>query len=266
MGKQALDGKRLQSFFQDPNQLVLITEKTHPLYDERVNNPPTEEMVASLISEGVQQPIGVYKDGDEVKVIFGRQRVINAREANRRGHNVQVPCRVFRGSMEELVIVSLTENEIRVDDDPVTKARKVRRALSHGASEADVARAMGVSGETIRQWGKLLECDSTVQKAVEKREYSMSAALKHHKKSHEDQRKELASAPKAKPDRKGVARPTRRKKAETKPKAPSPELLRKIAARVTRQFRDVLLYAAGDLAFEDVGKVIPCWPTHEDVQ
>ena len=44
MGKAALNAKRGDHFYVDPESLVLVTDKSHPLYDPRVENPVDEAM------------------------------------------------------------------------------------------------------------------------------------------------------------------------------------------------------------------------------
>ncbi|HBW7160890.1 TPA: hypothetical protein MFC29_003330 [Klebsiella pneumoniae] len=46
----------------EPEHLHLITDKTHPLYDERVHLPIDEGMVLNIKELGVLEPIIVWKD------------------------------------------------------------------------------------------------------------------------------------------------------------------------------------------------------------
>ena len=68
----------------DPDKLVLVEDKNSPLYDPRIDLPIDEPMVASILALGVQEPVLVWKDPEDgqVKVVAGRQRVKNAREAS----------------------------------------------------------------------------------------------------------------------------------------------------------------------------------------
>ena len=71
-------------FHLPPEDLVLILDKDHPLYDERVELPPDESVVLNMMKYGVRVALEVRKDGPEIQVVDGRRRTINARETNRR--------------------------------------------------------------------------------------------------------------------------------------------------------------------------------------
>ncbi len=79
------EGKSNVLFF-DPDKLRLVTDTSHPLYDERVHRPWSEPMVLNIMALGVIEPIIITKDPESgvVMVVDGRGRVINCREANRR--------------------------------------------------------------------------------------------------------------------------------------------------------------------------------------
>jgi hypothetical protein len=65
--------------------LHLVTDKTHPLYDERVHLPIDEGMVLNIMELGVLEPIIVWKDPETglTCVVVGRQRVKHTLEANK---------------------------------------------------------------------------------------------------------------------------------------------------------------------------------------
>ena len=70
----------------EPENLHLVTDKTHPLYDERVHLPIEEGMVLNIAELGVLEPIIVWKDPETGLscVVDGRQRVRHTLEANKR--------------------------------------------------------------------------------------------------------------------------------------------------------------------------------------
>ncbi|HBZ8892853.1 TPA: hypothetical protein MNB12_005465, partial [Klebsiella pneumoniae] len=49
----------------EPENLHLVTDKTHPLYDERVHLPIEEGMVLNIAELGVLEPIIVWKDPEQ---------------------------------------------------------------------------------------------------------------------------------------------------------------------------------------------------------
>ena len=60
----------------EPENLHLVTDKTHPLYDERIHLPISEAMVLNIMDQGVLEPIIVWKDPETGLscVVDGRQR------------------------------------------------------------------------------------------------------------------------------------------------------------------------------------------------
>ncbi|EPK0926165.1 hypothetical protein L9208_005111, partial [Klebsiella aerogenes] len=70
----------------EPENLYLVTDKSHPLYDERIHLPINEPMVLNIMDQGVLEPIIVWKDPETGRscVVDGRQRVRHTIEANKR--------------------------------------------------------------------------------------------------------------------------------------------------------------------------------------
>ena len=69
MAKNSIDaygasGKTNVLMFE-PEKLHLVTDKTHPLYDERIHLPISEAMVLNIMDQGVLEPIIVWKDPDK---------------------------------------------------------------------------------------------------------------------------------------------------------------------------------------------------------
>lgn len=167
-------GKTNLLFF-DPEQLTLVTDPAHPLYDERVHLPIDEAMVDSIMMSGVAEPIMVLKDTEtgEVQVVFGRQRVKNAREANRRlaakGRKpITVPGFTRKGlDRRTAAALMASENAIRKDDTPMGRARMMQQLVGLGYTEADLAIIFGCSPATVGGTLSLLECTQSVQQAVE---------------------------------------------------------------------------------------------------
>jgi len=186
MGKQALEGTRLNAFAVDPDNLVVIGWDTkdgpeHPLYDERAQLPISEEMVNSIMLLGILEVVLVRKNGEAIEVVAGRQRVKNAREANKRlkkagNELVRVPCMVRKGDDGTLLGVSISENEIREGDPLTVKAAKLERYLATGKSEEEAAIVYGVSLQSIRNWRKISDLDPSVVKAIEGGKVKASAA------------------------------------------------------------------------------------------
>ncbi len=202
---QATGSKGRQDLLKfDPEDLFLVTDEKHPLYDPRVNKPIDENLVKNIRMYGVIEPVivrrnGETKDGKAImEVIAGRQRVRCAREANKllkeAGETpVLVPAIVKRGDDQRLFGVLVSENEMRSGDSTMEKAKKLQRYLDMGGDENEAATTFGVTRTTIRNYLALLDCDKAVQKAVDDGLITPSLAISEFSKmSREEQKEALA--------------------------------------------------------------------------
>ncbi len=177
---------RADAYKIDPDRAVIIGLDTddgeeHELYDERIHLPLSPEMVANIKAKGVIEPIQFIFDGDRIVIVNGRRRIMHAREANRQlVAEGEPPLRVpgVSKSDEHLLGLMVSTNEHRVDDTPLTRAKKLQRMIARGYSLDECAVYFGVSKQTIRNWKALLECAPKVQKAVDAGKISASAAQK----------------------------------------------------------------------------------------
>lgn len=189
---------RSDLFLLKPEELMLITDKAHPLFDSRVGLPIDEGMVRSIMAFGVKEPILVCKDGPNIIVVDGLQRVKNAMEANRRlreqgKESVLVKAIVERGSEEDLYGVKILANECRQEDLPLIKAEKLQKYLAMGRSEAQAAIVFGTTLATIKQLILLQDLAAPVRSAIGRGILTLSAATHFAKLPREKQAKELAA-------------------------------------------------------------------------
>lgn len=101
----------------EPENLHLVTDKAHPLYDERIHLPISEAMVLNIMDQGVLEPIIVWKDPESGLscVVDGRQRVRHTLEANKRLSNegkepLLVPAVTKRGSAIRMAQAMVSAN------------------------------------------------------------------------------------------------------------------------------------------------------------
>ncbi len=158
----------------EPENLHLVTDKTHPLYDERIHLPISEGMVLNIMDQGVLEPIIVWKDPETGLscVVDGRQRVRHTLEANKRllkegKEPLLVPAVAKRGSAVRMAQAMVSANEIRQADTPLGRAKKMADALERGHDEDDLALMFGVSVQTVRATLSLLDATQAVRDAVE---------------------------------------------------------------------------------------------------
>lgn len=243
MAKQALKGSRLNTFAMDPEDLVIIGIDTddgseHPLYDDRIKLPLDEALVLNIMAHGVLETVSVRKNGDAPEVVYGRQRVRAAREANKRlkkqgSKPIKIPVSVRRGKDTQMFGVMVSENEHRRDDGPLEKAEKLRRYLDMGGTEEEAAIDFGVTPTSIRNWLKLLDLEASVRKAVEKGIISASAAGKLAPLSREEQKAALAEVIEksgGKATTKAAGGAVKKAKGEEAHTAPGKRLIRKVVA------------------------------------
>lgn len=162
-----------------PEDLMIIDDPGHPRYDPRVKLDVDPDLVASINQLGIIQPVTVTKGEDgRAWVVSGRRRVIAAREVNRHrnGIKVQVPCVVRVGEDMDLLAASIAENELRLNDPPLEKARKAARLLNQGYTEEQTAVTFGVSVTALKGWLDLLSAPAAVRSAVDAGQISAAAA------------------------------------------------------------------------------------------
>jgi ParB family chromosome partitioning protein len=203
MSKNSIDtygavGKSNVLFF-DPDSLVLVTDKTSPLYDSRVHNAIDEAMVLNIMHQGVFEPIIVSKNPEtgKTEVVDGRQRVANAREANKRlrakgCEPINVPGVARRGDPAALVGVMVSANNLRTEDLPINRAEKMLQLQTLGKDEATIAMLFGCSVSTVRSTLALLDCSAPVRNAVQAGKINLAHAAKLAKLDPAEQREKVA--------------------------------------------------------------------------
>ena len=212
-----------------PEDLVLETREGNLLFDRRATEEPDESLVKNIMYQGIISPISVIKSEDgRPLVVAGRRRVIAAREANRRLEKqgkpaiITVPCVKSNGKSDvDLFGVYVSENSLRRDDTPLSKARNAAKLMMLSDSIERTAIIMGVTTQTITNWMRLLELSETVQKAVDNSEISASAALELHGMSFKDQDETIEKVkqePPAKGRKKGKVTASEVSKAAGKPR------------------------------------------------
>jgi ParB family chromosome partitioning protein len=177
----------MSAFLFDPDQLTIIGVDTddgeeHALYDPRVKHKIPNSMIQNIETMGVIETISVTKSGDQAVVVDGRRRVLAARKANERlkargEEPLLVPALVKRGDEASLMGVLVSGNEHRLDDDPISRAEKAQRLKDRGRNNVQIGVYFGVTGTTIGNWLKVLDCISQVKNAVRAGKISMSAAI-----------------------------------------------------------------------------------------
>ncbi len=186
-------------FSVSPEKLTLISDKQSPLYDPRVELPLNENLVRSIMTNGFRTVITVYKDGENLIVTSGRQRVRAALEANARlakdgKEPVYCLTRVERGDDADHFGMSLIENTNRQDESDIQIARKMQRLIQMGRAEEDAGATCGLDKIQTKRMLALLDLAEPVQRAVASGKISTCAAVKFAKLDRAEQTKARDSA------------------------------------------------------------------------
>lgn len=165
-----------------PENLVLVKEPGHPLFDPRVLELADEALVRNIMVHGVLQPVHITRNGDDQEVVDGRHRVIAAIEANKRLEQegkakIKVKVLQVSGQDKDIFGVMVSANEHRKADEMLNKANKAKKMLDMGATIDEVAINFGVTTKAIRNWMALNDLDNNVRAAVLEGRMTSSAAL-----------------------------------------------------------------------------------------
>ena len=239
----------------EPEHLHLITDKTHPLYDERVHLPIDEGMVLNIAELGVLEPIIVWKDPELglTCVVVGRQRVKHTLEANKlrlkEGKDpLLVPGVVKRGSANQMAKYMVSENEIRRPDTPLGRAKKMSDALDRGLDEDDIAVLFGCSVQTVRATLSLLEATQAVREAVEAGTITVTQARQLASLKPEEQREKVKQIETATAGITGheKARRQRQVLGEAKPRIKSRKEIAKALEDASGEYAEALRWVLGE--------------------
>ncbi|ENN8392446.1 ParB N-terminal domain-containing protein [Serratia marcescens] len=241
----------------EPERLHLVTDRSHPLYDERIHLPLDEAMVLNIMDQGVLEPIIVWKDPETGLscVVDGRQRVRHAIEANKRlaaaGKDLLfVPAVTKRGSAVRMAQAMISANEIRRSDTPLGRAKKMADALERGHDEEDLSLMFGVGVQTIRATLALLDATQAVKDAVESGTVTVSQARQLANLSPEEQREKVKEVEVATVGTKGhkKARLQRQVIGDAKPRMKSRKEITKALESASGDYAQALRWVLGDEA------------------
>jgi ParB/RepB/Spo0J family partition protein len=210
--KQALSGARFDGFLMNPDELVIVGLDTddgpeHPLFDPKIRKPLVEARVLNVMRYGVKETIVVRKNGDKVEVVDGRTRVRWARQANARfqksgEEQIRVPARVVKCDDEEAHDLMICLNEVREDENPIERAKKLQRLKERGRTEKELGVIFGIGPKTVEKQLALLDLNSDVQAKVAAGELGIGEGVR------------LAQLPREAQTKAAVERVTAREKGE----------------------------------------------------
>ena len=179
--KTAFEAPRANLWLLLPEELTVVTDKLHYLYDPRVETPPDEALLTSIRDQGVIEPVVVVKDGPKTFVVAGRRRVRAVALLNKqRGADaepIRVPCVLRRGNETDLYVASVAENTIRRNDTILETVEKATRLMQYTGDLKRVAAALGCTDTHARRLLQANELDASVRAALSENKIGLDAAL-----------------------------------------------------------------------------------------
>jgi ParB family transcriptional regulator, chromosome partitioning protein len=203
-----------------------------------------EDLALNIAQHGIRDTVIVrkYPHLERAVVVAGRRRVRAARIANTRlsdDKKVLVPCISEKNDAFASMVL---ENEHRVNDTPLARARKARRYRERGASTKEICITFGVEPSTLSNWWALLEASPEVQTAVEQGVIGATVGAEIGRVAPPDQAEALRRAIEA--GRGGAALENVR--AMRKPRAVNETASRRLSVSLVKKFTAALTPDSGD--------------------
>lgn len=128
------------------------------------DNEKMQELVATIKSVGVLQPIAVWEDSDDgALVIAGNRRLEAAKICGLK----DIPAQCFTDIDEKLAReITRVENEFRCGIDPIADARQIADMKNLGYTQQEIAARWGISEAMVCRRSKLIDLDSGIADAV----------------------------------------------------------------------------------------------------
>lgn len=133
-----------------------------------------EDLAASIARYGVLEPILVRQDGGRYEIKAGNRRY----EASKMAGKVTIPAIVLDGPVGEDDAITLEENVLREDVDPVSIARYIQLIMKErGYTAIMCAEKFGKSREWVNYHLRLIDLPANVKQAVEGGVIAVQSAL-----------------------------------------------------------------------------------------
>ncbi len=138
-----------------------------------INPDDLNDLMQSISEIGLLQPILVAIDGERFEVVFGHRRYL----AHKKLGVSTIKAIIRDMTQQEIGIARATENISRADLTPVEEASTYRNLIDeYGFTLEQVAKKMSKTPGTIKRRMDLLRMDPMLQKAVHKKQISMTVA------------------------------------------------------------------------------------------
>lgn len=159
---------------ETPRELELDRVEANPFQPRAVfDNDEIRALADSIRASGVLQPVLVRRVNGHFQLVAGERRLRAARLAGLS----KIPAVVRDIDDRRMLELALVENLQRRDLNPIEKARAFQRlAELTGATQEEVARAVGLSRPSVANFLRLLDLPADVQDGVSRGTISMGHA------------------------------------------------------------------------------------------
>ena len=149
-----------------------INDPEDPLRDD-LNADNLSELVESIKTVGIIEPLIVRKVGDDFEVIAGHRRLVASRIAGLQF----LPC-IIRGEKDlDAEVLKLHENLARAEISPIQWAKRIDLLKQHyNLTNANIAQTLGMSDAWVSQHLEILNYPPEIYNAVEQNKLTFSAA------------------------------------------------------------------------------------------
>jgi ParB family chromosome partitioning protein len=134
-----------------------------------------EDLAASIKEIGVQQPVVVFEKGDRYELIIGQRRYLACKKIGEK----DIPALITSIKNDtDAIIKSFSENIHRVDLEYRDKMQVALELKNRLGSIEEVAKHLGVSSQTVRNYLGFSAVPEPIKIMVEKGELSASTAIR----------------------------------------------------------------------------------------
>lgn len=134
-----------------------------------------DELAESIREIGVQQPVMVFPKGDRYELIIGQRRYLACKQLGEK----EIPAVITRTrTATEAAIASFSENIHRLDLDYRDKMEVAIRLYSKLGSVDKVAKRLGVSSQTVRNYMGYAAVPEPIKRMVEEKKLSARTATR----------------------------------------------------------------------------------------
>ena len=214
-------------WYLDPNDAVLVTDKSSALYDERVHSDYREDLVLNMMyAPDDEVPLGVLKacigrrntETGKVEITDGRQRTLALREANKRLKKqgrppLRLPVWIRRGNDSRQMAMMISANGFATAESVENRVKKAQRYIELGHDESEVAVMIGASVATVKNLLRLQDAPNAIRNAAFTGKITAAAAYQLAREEPADAKKKLGELLEHAPRTPGKKRSKNAKKA-----------------------------------------------------